>query len=366
MMMMTTDDLSDAWKEFNGTTTDEWRAFTGLNETNITTCNYSPWLVETPEGPRMIGWASAVLYVVYVLATLGIYWKKQKKLPLLKRRMHTLVVWSSLASLIIVAWSSVRFIVGVLDYPCTLWLWMILLTVPANATPLVLRLVQLNFRYSFANKVRALTGALTNSGDIQANFDEVALRRLVTMKERMEMRWSCVVGIVVVVTSTVVSIPGYLIGYDLRPSNFHYDPNFLWYNPPSHPNSRGMRGVGCGVGCGDTKGVVFVLMGYIGVAIAVCVLSLLRMRKEGRDKFGVKKELMLASMSWTIWILSYIVFWAVAMIAQWSATGQLAVYVMLKQPIKSPQKICTTLPLCIVVNKCVNDDDDDAMSCHHH
>ena len=172
------------------------------------------------------------------------YNKKKKKLPLLSKRMHTMVNWNSLASLILLGWSSVRFIVGVIDYPCDLWIWLILLTVPTNATPLVLRLVQLNFRYSFANKVRALTNSA---------FDEDALRRLVTMKERMEMQWSIIVGTGVVVTSILVSVPAYVSNLETRPKKFDFDPTVRWFNP-----STGESGIGCGQGCGDTKLVFFV------------------------------------------------------------------------------------------------------------
>ena len=77
-----------------------------MNLSGIGSCKYSPWLARTgghlkrdgtltkdmTGGVTYIGWITAVLYVLYVFATLFVYNKKKKKLYLLSARMHAMVV----------------------------------------------------------------------------------------------------------------------------------------------------------------------------------------------------------------------------------------------------------------------------------
>jgi hypothetical protein len=325
---------------------------TAMNLSGIGSCKYSPWLARTgghlkrdgtltkdmTGGVKYIGWITAVLYVLYVFATLFLYNKKKKKLYLLSARMHAMVNWSSMASLIIVGWSSLRFIVGVENYSCDLWIWMILLAVPANATPLVLRLVQLNFRYTFANRVRDLTSGA---------FDEEKLRQLVTMKGRMEFQWSAIVGTGVVVLSLAVSIPTYFVTKEKSNRDFNWNATQMWCNPATSLKSA-EEGIGCGTGCGSTMQIFFAMMGFIGIALVCSILALLRVAKEGRDTFGIKRELMIACVSWFVWILVYIVVWAASFIVQWSATSMLAVYIILMGAFFSHNIQCV-MPLYLAI-----------------
>eukprot|EP00947_MAST-08B_sp_MAST-8B-sp1_P000290 g290.t1 len=262
-------------------------------------CTSGPnsWILTEPENPRRVGLAMTVLFTIYVVATLAVYYY-YRNLPMLKLRQHGLVASGALASWSVLAWTALRFVVGIDTFSCHAWIWLILLAVPLNGLPLVLRINVLQCRYAFAHRVRNMTN--------DSNVDIVALRQVIRMKDRMEVKWSAIAGLATLGAALVVIFPVYFAS---APGvSAQYD--------------------NCS-GCGTTMPIFATMAVFVGIVFVACQVLLCRIAREGTDTFGIKRELIQASIAWALALIGYLVLWPSFYVAKWRASASLSVFSLL-------------------------------------
>ena len=140
--------------------------------------------VEESELSRVVGLGVILVYLTYVVGSIGIYKHLQgkRRFPLTAARAHVLVFLSSGASLVILTLSAGRDVVGWRAFPCGVYHVLAMVAIPLYTTPLVLRAIVLRFRYTWAATVRCTA--------LSEPLEASTIRKLLTLKRKLTMRWS--------------------------------------------------------------------------------------------------------------------------------------------------------------------------------